>query len=145
MKPLSCSCATSCSADRFRSSSAARSTDPLPILLEGHRVPLDGYYKAFHQELNITRVKLVPLTAAQIAEHLQKVFPGLKTPENFEKELEQVTQGSPLFLGEILCKLVLEQKITLSGPAVEHRTPGSGEPAQIPGVDHPPEDSKPGS
>ncbi len=102
-------------------------TDPLPILLEGHRVPLDGYYKAFHQELNITRVKLMPLTAAQIGEHLQKVFPGLKNPENFEEELEQVTQGSPLFLGEILCKLVLEQKITLSGQqwSIEPLAPGS--------------------
>jgi diguanylate cyclase (GGDEF)-like protein len=89
--------------------------DPLPILLEGHRVPLDSFYKAYHQELSIHRLKLIPLTAADIAEHLEKMFPGVKIPGNFDRDLEQITQGNPLFLGEILCKLVLEQKITLSG------------------------------
>ena len=89
--------------------------EPMPILLEGRRVPLDGFYKAHHQELSIHRVKLVPLTAADIGEHLQKMFPRAKIPENLDKDLEQITQGNPLFLGEILCKLVLERKITLSG------------------------------
>ncbi len=89
--------------------------DPLPILLEGHRVPLDSFYKAYHQELSIHRLKLVPLTAADIAEHLEKMFPGVEIPGHLDRDLEQITQGNPLFLGEILCKLVLEQKITLSG------------------------------
>ncbi len=89
--------------------------EPMPILLEGHHVPLDGFYRSHHQELSILRIKLPPLTAADIGEHLQKIFPRVKIPENFEKDLEQVTQGNPLFLGEILCKLVLDQKITLSG------------------------------
>jgi diguanylate cyclase (GGDEF)-like protein len=89
--------------------------EPMPVILEGHRVPLDGFYKAHHQELSIHRIKLVPLTAADIREHLQKMFPRVKLPENFDKDLEQITQGNPLFLGEILCKLVLDQKITLSG------------------------------
>lgn len=57
----------------------------------------------------------MPLTAADIGEHLQRIFPRLKTPDNFEKDLEQITQGNPLFLEEILCKLVLDQKISLQG------------------------------
>ena len=89
--------------------------EPMPILLEGQRAPMDGFYKTFHQELSITRIKLPPLTAADISEHLQRIFPRLKTPDNFEKDLEQITQGNPLFLEEILCKLVLDQKISLQG------------------------------
>ncbi len=99
-------------------------TDPMPILLEGRPLPLEGFYKSFHQELNISRVKLVPLTEAEIGEHLQKIFPHLKVPADFVKDLERITRGNPLFLGEILCKLVLDQKIFLQGQEWKIELPG---------------------
>lgn len=77
--------------------------------------PLDRFRQAFQLELEIQKVDLTPLTAADIAEHLQTVFPQVRMPENFPKDLEQVTGGNPLFLNEILRLLVTEQKIKLAG------------------------------
>jgi diguanylate cyclase (GGDEF)-like protein len=78
-------------------------------------VPLEGFYQAYLQELDIQKINLTPLTASDITEHLQGIFPQVKVPQNFETYLEQTTQGNPLFLGEILHELVLNQKIILMG------------------------------
>lgn len=91
------------------------STDPWQFKSEEQEVPLEGFYQAYSQELDIHKISLTPLTAADITEHLQGVFPQVKVPQDFEKYLEQTTQGNPLFLGEILHNLVLDQKITLMG------------------------------
>ncbi|MGD0625865.1 MAG: diguanylate cyclase [Thermodesulfobacteriota bacterium] len=91
------------------------STDPRQFKAEEQEVPLEGFYQAYSQELDIHKISLPPLTAADITEHLQGVFPQVKVPQDFEKYLEQTTQGNPLFLGEILHNLVLDQKITLMG------------------------------
>jgi diguanylate cyclase (GGDEF)-like protein len=91
------------------------STDPRQGKLEEQEVPLASFYQAYSQELDIQKINLTPLTAADITEHLQGIFPQVKVPQNFETYLEQTTQGNPLFLGEILHELVLNQKITLMG------------------------------
>jgi diguanylate cyclase (GGDEF)-like protein len=78
-------------------------------------VPLERFYTAFQTELGLGRVRLEPLAAADIAEHLKTVFPGLSLPEDLEKELAEITQGNPLFLNEIVRKLVLDQKVILVG------------------------------
>ncbi len=83
--------------------------------LEGEGTPLEGFFQAYHQEIEIHTIGLTPLTVSDIAEHLQGVFPQVIVPENFEKNLEEITQGNPLFLSEILLQLVLDQKITLTG------------------------------
>ncbi len=91
------------------------SPDPREIKLEKQEIPLDIFYAVHHQELEIRKVSLTPLTAAEIADHLQGAFPQIRVPPDFEKSLEQITHGNPLFLGEILHQLVLERKITLMG------------------------------
>ncbi|MFP3870494.1 MAG: diguanylate cyclase, partial [Syntrophobacteria bacterium] len=82
---------------------------------EGQPCPLERFYSSYCQELNISKVTLTPLAAVDIAEHLQGIFPQVKLAESFEKELAQITQGNPLFLAEIVRKLILDGKITLVG------------------------------
>ena len=46
---------------------------------------------------------------------VQAVFPGVSLPSGLEEELARVTQGNPLFLSEILRKLVMDRKVSLVG------------------------------
>ena len=78
-------------------------------------VPLERFFAAHNQELNIDRVSLTPLSATEIGQHLQRVFPQMRLPEGFEEQLAQLTQGNPLFLSEIMRKLILGGKIALTG------------------------------
>ena len=56
-----------------------------------------------------------PLSKDDIAEYLKSVFPSMIAPEGFEADLARVTQGNPLFLGEIIRKLVTDGKVSLVG------------------------------
>ncbi len=78
-------------------------------------VPLQRFYSAYRQELRIGKVMLKPLTVSDIGSHLRGLFPQVTVPAGFEENVAEVTQGNPLFLGEILRKLVLDQKIVLTG------------------------------
>jgi len=82
---------------------------------EEEKVRFGQFYETYRQELNISKISLTPLTASDISDHLQGIFPQVDVPENFEKDLAQITQGNPLFLSEILRKLALDQKIPLRG------------------------------
>ena len=77
--------------------------------------PLESFFAQHHQELNMVRVMLTPLTATDIAKHFQRIFPQVHLPENFDMRLAQLTRGNPLFISEILRKLVSDRKITLTG------------------------------
>ena len=83
--------------------------------VQGELTPLEQFLGAFSQELSISRTKLTPLTAEDIADYFQKIFPNVMLPENFEEVLAKATQGNPLFISGILRKLVLDEKITLDG------------------------------
>jgi hypothetical protein len=83
--------------------------------VRGETIPLEQFLAAFEQELNISRLNLAPLTANDIADHFQRIFPDISLPENFEKVLAQLTQGNVLFINGILRKLVLDGKVTLTG------------------------------
>ena len=76
-------------------------------------VPLEKIYATYHQDPGIQKIYLTALTDTDIANHIQRLFPNITLPEDFEKDLEQITQGNPLFLGGILRKLVLDEKISL--------------------------------
>jgi len=92
------------------SSSETRKTE-----VEEEKVPLERFYEAYHQELGIKKIPLTPLTNTDITKHINRIFPNVHIPEDFKKELTRVSQGNPLFISEILRKLVLDQKITLIG------------------------------
>ena len=86
-----------------------------PGEIQREPAPLESFFAQYHQELNIIRVMLTPLTATDIAKHFQRIFPQVHLPENFDMRLAQLTQGNPLFISEILRKLVSDRKITLTG------------------------------
>ncbi len=77
--------------------------------------PLERFYALYHRELGIRRIKLQPLGEDNIAQYLRGVFPNLQTPDGFESQLADITQGNPLFLGEIIRNLVTDRKVTLIG------------------------------
>jgi len=77
--------------------------------------PMLRFVDNFSKELDIHKFSLPRLTAADIAEHIHTIFPKVQLPRGFDKELGRVSQGNPLFFGEILRKLVLDQKISLIG------------------------------
>lgn len=77
--------------------------------------PLERFHAAYGEELGLQKIVLTALTTDQIARHIKRIFPNLDQPENFEDDLCQITQGNPLFISEILRKLVMDQQITLVG------------------------------
>jgi diguanylate cyclase (GGDEF)-like protein len=77
--------------------------------------PLERFCNNDHKELAIQKLVLTPLADKDIAEHIRSIFPNAQLPETFVGDLTEVTQGNPLFLSEILRKLVLDHKITLVG------------------------------
>jgi len=91
----------------FPGTAPARAKDQMP--------PLERFLAVQQDELGIKKITLKPLTPADIAIHLRGLFPQVGLPPDFEKHLAHVTQGNPLFLSEILRKLVMDQKISLVG------------------------------
>jgi diguanylate cyclase (GGDEF)-like protein len=77
--------------------------------------PFERFLQSRGEALGVEKRQLQPLTADDIAQHLAGVFPGIDLPDGFENELARTTAGNPLFLGEILRKLVFDQKLTLIG------------------------------
>jgi diguanylate cyclase (GGDEF)-like protein len=82
---------------------------------ENRNIPLESFYNEFQSALGIRKLLLTPLTAADIAKHIRAIFPNVKLPENFPKEIAQITRGNPLFLSEVLRQLIQDRKITLVG------------------------------
>ncbi len=87
--------------------------DNLGIGLDGEAPPWERFLQS--KGLAIVKRQLQPLTAGDIRAHIGSVFPGIDLPQGFDAELARITSGNPLFLGEILRKLVLDQKLTLVG------------------------------
>ena len=81
----------------------------------GSATPLNRYFASHADELNIVSIPLTPLTAADITHHFQSIFPQVQVPVEIEERLAQLTQGNPLFVGEILRKLVRDEMIILTG------------------------------
>ncbi len=82
---------------------------------DGQGDTLGRFCAAHGQEIGIRRVALSPLAEADVVRHLRAIFPRINLPKDFSRALEQTTQGNPLFLNEIVRKLVLDGRISLSG------------------------------
>jgi diguanylate cyclase (GGDEF)-like protein len=91
------------------------SIEILKLSGEEEATPLERLCSTRRDHFEIRRVVLQPLSGEGIAEYLKAVFPRLKTPDGFEEGLAVNTQGNPLFLGEILRKLVNDRKVSLVG------------------------------
>ncbi len=79
------------------------------------KLPLQSFCATYGDELGIQKLELTPLSEADIAKHLHGIFPNASLPENYEKQLAHISQGNPLFLSEILRKLVQDHNIALVG------------------------------
>jgi diguanylate cyclase (GGDEF)-like protein len=90
-------------------------TDSLGRGQDDEIAPWERFLQGHGASLPLARRHLKPLTAEDIRAHLSGVFPGINPPPGFESELARTTAGNPLFLGEILRKLVLDQKLSLVG------------------------------
>jgi diguanylate cyclase (GGDEF)-like protein len=77
--------------------------------------PWQRFAGSMATELPLLRRQLQPLTAEDVRTHLTAVFPGIELPPGLEIELARITAGSPLFLSQILRKLVFDQKVSLTG------------------------------
>jgi diguanylate cyclase (GGDEF)-like protein len=82
---------------------------------ENETDPLDNFCEAYLQNLGIRKFCLTPLTASDIENHIQVLFPNVHIPAGINEDLAGVTQGNPLFIIEILRKLVADHKITFNG------------------------------
>jgi diguanylate cyclase (GGDEF)-like protein len=80
-----------------------------------HKIPLHRFFEIYQESLGIRTVTLTPLSAADITKHIQGLFPNIKLPSQFDQEIFRISQGNPLFISELLRKLVLDRKITLVG------------------------------
>jgi len=76
---------------------------------------LINFYTEYQQQLNIQKISLNPLNESEIGKHILRIFPKAKLPKSVVKKITATSQGNPLFLSEILRKLVLDQQITLVG------------------------------
>jgi diguanylate cyclase (GGDEF)-like protein len=80
-----------------------------------HKIPLRRFCEIYQEPLGIRKLTLTPLSAADIAKHIHTLFPNVSLPQEFDEELARISQGNPLFISELLRKLVLDRKITLVG------------------------------
>ncbi len=84
-------------------------------LTKAKSLPLELFRTAYGQELNILSITLTPLTVDDIGKFLNMTFPGIDMPMRLIRELTDLTQGNPLFMMEILRKMISDQKIMQSG------------------------------
>jgi HEAT repeat protein len=77
--------------------------------------PLQRFCEIYQAPLGIRKLTLTPLSADDITQHIKALFPAITLPQDFDQELERISQGNPLFISELLRKLVFDRKITLAG------------------------------
>ncbi|MFP3981243.1 MAG: diguanylate cyclase [Desulfobacterales bacterium] len=77
----------------------------------GESVPLELFRNAYTEELDIQDFVLTPLAEADIAKYLRMLFSGLDLPTGLGSEMARVTQGNPLFLVELIRKMIRDGHI----------------------------------
>ncbi len=82
-------------------SASPQAREPLP--LERVLASADGSI--------VRRFPLGPLTVDDVRAYLDEVFPKIRLAEGFVQEIARVTGGNPLFLNEVLRKLVADGRV----------------------------------
>ncbi|MBA2881014.1 diguanylate cyclase (GGDEF)-like protein [Desulfosalsimonas propionicica] len=77
----------------------------------GEAVSLDLFRNAYSEELEIQDIALTPLSQSDIETHLDAIFPGIHLPRGPCGEMARVTRGNPLFLTEIIRKMIQDGHI----------------------------------
>ncbi len=77
----------------------------------GESVALDLFRNAYSEELDIQSVSLTPLTESDIETYLDAIFTGISIPKGLCREMARVTRGNPLFLREIIRKMIHDGNI----------------------------------
>jgi hypothetical protein len=96
------------------------------LVAEDASRPLERFLSKAGPELGVLQVPLRPLTRNEIGDHLRALFPGVALPDGFDDELARVTQGSPLFLAEIIRKLAMDKKVRRRGSQWRVEPPEEG-------------------
>ena len=78
-------------------------------------IPLTLFRSAYSDILGIVDIEMTPLDIGDIEQHVKVVFPEIELPQRFVRELAEVSKGNPLFVEEILRKMINDQKIVRSG------------------------------
>jgi len=78
-------------------------------------LPLNRFCAGYQEEIGIQKLMLTSLTESDIDKHIRTIFPNARVPVSFTSVLANISQGNPLFLSEILRKLVQDRKIILTG------------------------------
>ncbi|MCF8110972.1 MAG: diguanylate cyclase [Desulfobacteraceae bacterium] len=95
--------------------------------ISGESVALDLFRNAYSEELKIQTITLPPLKETDIEKYLGMVFGPMELPKGLCLEMARVTQGNPLFLVEIIRKMINDEKIyrsegkwSISGPGQDY-------------------------
>ncbi len=83
--------------------------------LSGQSVALDLFRNAHSEELGIETITLPPLGEADIEQYLGTIFGGIRLPDSLCREIAGVTQGNPLFIVEIIRKMIDDDRIYYDG------------------------------
>lgn len=78
-------------------------------------VPLELFRSAYGMELALQSIALTPLTLDHVEKFVNMTFPGISMPQRLVQELADMTQGNPLFMVEMIRKMITDQKILLKG------------------------------
>ncbi len=98
---------------------------PVPILICGtasdelptkpQAIPLELFRNAYSDELGIQDIALPSLSAEDIGKHVNIIFPGIKMARRTADEVATITEGNPLFINEIIRRMVNDGKIFQEG------------------------------
>jgi len=78
-------------------------------------VPLSLFRSAYGMELAVQSIMLTPLAVDHVEKFINMTFPGIGMPHNLIQELVGMTQGNPLFMVEMLRKMITDRRIQLKG------------------------------
>jgi len=73
--------------------------------------PMWRFHAALGESLDIRRVRLTPLSTADVTELIGQVFPSLEAPQDLAADLAHAAQGNPLFVSEILQQMVNDHSV----------------------------------